>query len=57
MVPAEPWSVKERLTLEKTAIGFYLSGHMFDQSEAEVRQFVRREVAGGLPELLERTPS
>lgn len=45
MVPAEPWSVKERLTLEKTAIGFYLSGHMFDQSEAEVRQFVRREVA------------
>lgn len=45
LVAAEPWSVKERLTLEKTAIGFYLSGHMFDQSEAEVRQFVRREVA------------
>ncbi|MFN6994145.1 MAG: DNA polymerase III subunit alpha [Aquincola tertiaricarbonis] len=45
LVPAEPWSVKERLTLEKTAIGFYLSGHMFDQSEAEVRQFVRREIA------------
>lgn len=45
LVAAEPWSVKERLTLEKTAIGFYLSGHMFDQSEAEVRQFVRREIA------------
>ncbi|MEF7613953.1 DNA polymerase III subunit alpha [Aquincola sp. MAHUQ-54] len=45
LVAAEPWSVKERLTLEKTAIGFYLSGHMFDQSEQEVRQFVRRRIA------------
>jgi len=45
MVDAEPWSIKERLTLEKTAIGFYLSGHLFDQSEGEVRQFVRRKIA------------
>jgi DNA polymerase-3 subunit alpha len=41
---AEPWSVKERLTLEKTALGFYLSGHLFDQSEAEVRRFARRRI-------------
>ena len=27
----EPWSIKERLTLEKAALGFYLSGHLFDQ--------------------------
>ena len=27
-----PWGIKERLTLEKTALGFYLSGHLFDQS-------------------------
>jgi DNA polymerase-3 subunit alpha len=45
LVPAEPWSIKERLTIEKTAIGFYLSGHLFDQSEAEVRQFARRRIA------------
>jgi DNA polymerase-3 subunit alpha len=45
LVQAGPWSIKERLMLEKTAIGFYLSGHLFDQNEAEVRQFVRRAVA------------
>jgi DNA polymerase-3 subunit alpha len=45
LVAAEPWGVKERLTLEKTALGFYLSGHLFDQSEQEVRQFARRRIA------------
>lgn len=45
LVNAEPWSIKERLTLEKTAIGFYLSGHLFDQCEGEVRQFARRRIA------------
>ena len=39
--PAPPWSIKERLTLEKAALGFYLSGHLFDQSAAEVRRFVK----------------
>ena len=39
-----PWGVKERLSLEKTAIGFYLSGHLFDESATEIRKFVRREV-------------
>ena len=45
LVAVEPWSVRERLMLEKVAIGFYLSGHLFDQDEAEVRRFVRRKVA------------
>jgi len=45
LVQAEPWSIKERLTLEKVALGFYLSGHLFDQSEAEVRQFAKRKIA------------
>ena len=45
LVQAEPWSVRERLTLEKTAIGFYLSGHMFDQCETEVRKFCKRRIA------------
>ena len=40
-----PWSVKERLTQEKTALGFYLSGHLFDEAEREVRQIARRRLA------------
>src|SRR3954467_3294141 len=45
LVPTEPWSIREKLTLEKTAIGFYLSGHMFDQYAPEVRKFCKRRVA------------
>ena len=45
LVPVAPWSIKERLTHEKTAIGFYLSGHLFDEYEPEVRQFARRKIA------------
>ncbi|WP_428424948.1 DNA polymerase III subunit alpha [Methylibium sp.] len=45
LVAAEPWSIKERLTQEKAALGFYLSGHLFDECEAEVRQFARRRIA------------
>jgi DNA polymerase-3 subunit alpha len=41
---ARPWSVKEQLGFEKTAIGFYLSGHLFDQSGEEVRRMVRRRI-------------
>lgn len=40
-----PWGVKSRLTFEKTAIGFYLSGHLFDEVEWEVRQFAKRRIA------------
>jgi DNA polymerase-3 subunit alpha len=45
LISAEPWSIKERLTLEKAALGFYLSGHLFDQSADEVRRFARRRIA------------
>jgi DNA polymerase III subunit alpha len=41
---AETWDVKTRLTHEKIAIGYYLSGHMFDQVADEVRQFAKRRV-------------
>jgi DNA polymerase-3 subunit alpha len=40
-----PWGTKERLSFEKTAVGFYLSGHLFDAVEREVRQFARRRIA------------
>ena len=41
LVNAAHWGVKERLVHEKTAIGFYLSGHLFDEVETEVRRFVK----------------
>jgi DNA polymerase-3 subunit alpha len=45
LVSERPWSIKERLSLEKTALGFYLSGHLFDQSASEVRRFAKRAIA------------
>ena len=44
LVDALPWGVKEQLTLEKTAIGFYLSGHLFDEVATEVRRFAKRQI-------------
>jgi DNA polymerase III subunit alpha len=44
LVEMTPWGVKERLTAEKTAVGFYLSGHLFDEVAREVRQFVRTKI-------------
>jgi DNA polymerase III subunit alpha len=45
LVAVPVWDVRERLTHEKAALGFYLSGHLFDAWSAEVRQFVRRPLA------------
>ena len=44
LVDAAPWGIKERLTLEKSAVGFYLSGHLFDEVTTEVRRFVRTAI-------------
>jgi DNA polymerase III subunit alpha len=45
LIKAEPWSIKERLTAEKAALGFYLSGHLFEEYAPEVRQFCKRPIA------------
>ncbi|MBA4742625.1 MAG: DNA polymerase III subunit alpha [Azoarcus sp.] len=39
------WNERERLKEEKTAIGFFLSGHPFNSFSGEVRRFVRRTLA------------
>ncbi len=57
LVKAEPWSIKERLTAEKSALGFYLSGHLFEEYAPEVRHFAKRRIAdlvdsGREPQLL-----
>ncbi|GBU14995.1 DNA-directed DNA polymerase [Polaromonas sp.] len=46
LVETVPFGVKARLVLEKTAIGFYLSGHLFDEVETEVRQFAKGKIEG-----------
>ncbi|WP_394790576.1 DNA polymerase III subunit alpha [Rhodoferax sp.] len=45
LVEAPMWGIKERLVLEKTAVGFYLSGHLFDEVRKEVRRFAKRPLA------------
>jgi len=40
-----PWTERELLKEEKTAIGFFLSGHPFNSFKAEVRRFVRRSLS------------
>ncbi|MDO8298563.1 DNA polymerase III subunit alpha [Lacisediminimonas sp.] len=44
-VKVAPWSEKQRLTEEKSALGFYLSGHLFNAYAEEVRRFARTRLA------------
>jgi DNA polymerase-3 subunit alpha len=44
-VKATPWSEKQKLTEEKLALGFYLSGHLFNAYASEVRKFARNKLA------------
>ncbi|MEO5658651.1 MAG: DNA polymerase III subunit alpha, partial [Polaromonas sp.] len=44
LVEAVMFGIKARLVLEKTAIGFYLSGHLFDEVTDEVRRFAKRPI-------------
>jgi DNA polymerase-3 subunit alpha len=40
-----PWSLQDRLRQEKTALGFYFSGHLFDAWRDEVRRFAPTPLA------------
>jgi DNA polymerase-3 subunit alpha len=42
---APRWGERERLQNEKLALGYYLSGHLFDSYRDEVRAFVRTRIA------------
>jgi DNA polymerase-3 subunit alpha len=44
LATAEPQTLRERLMLEKTALGFFLSGHLFDEHGRELRRFVRQRI-------------
>ncbi len=44
-VKVPPWNEKQKLTEEKVALGFYLSGHLFDAYAEEARKFARSKLA------------
>jgi DNA polymerase-3 subunit alpha len=44
-VKAAPWTDKQKLTEEKSALGFYLSGHLFNAYAEEARRFARTKLA------------
>ncbi|CAH2770024.1 MAG: DNA polymerase III alpha subunit (EC [uncultured Caballeronia sp.] len=44
LVDEPMWSDKKRLQEEKSALGFYPSGHLFDAYKTEVRRFVRQKI-------------
>ncbi|NBU49192.1 MAG: DNA polymerase III subunit alpha [Betaproteobacteria bacterium] len=45
LVEVSEWSIRERLMAEKNALGFYISGHLFEEHADEVRRFVPRRIA------------
>ncbi|WP_019140015.1 DNA polymerase III subunit alpha [Noviherbaspirillum massiliense] len=44
-VKVTPWTDKQKLTEEKSALGFYLSGHLFNAYAEEARKFARTKLA------------
>ena len=47
---AEAWRPEARLKEEKAALGFYLSGHPYTESKAEIAQFVHGTLADIAPQ-------
>ncbi|HEU5294615.1 MAG TPA: DNA polymerase III subunit alpha [Burkholderiaceae bacterium] len=45
LLNAEPLSVRERLSFEKAALGFYYSGHLFEPYAGEMRRIAKRRIA------------
>jgi len=45
LVAVEAWGVRERLLLERQALGLHLSGHLYDAHRDELRRCVPRGVA------------
>jgi DNA polymerase-3 subunit alpha len=44
LIDEPEWPEKKKLQEEKGALGFYLSGHLFDAYKNEVRRFVRQKI-------------
>jgi DNA polymerase-3 subunit alpha len=50
LADVERWSVREQLQNEKLALGFYLSGHPYQEYAAELAHFVKYRLADITPE-------
>jgi DNA polymerase-3 subunit alpha len=44
LVDMAPWEERQRLKEEKTALGFYLSGHPFNAYRDEIRHFIKNSL-------------
>ena len=43
-IPVPPWGEREQLMQEKTALGFFFSGHPYNTRKRELSRFVRRSL-------------
>jgi DNA polymerase-3 subunit alpha len=46
------WSLREKLQQEKTSLGFYLSGHPYQEFAEELAPFIRQRLADITPQIL-----
>ncbi|HAF45349.1 MAG TPA: DNA polymerase III subunit alpha [Gallionellaceae bacterium] len=52
MADVPPWKMREQLAQEKTALGFYLSGHPYQEFAAELSNFVKMKLADITPDII-----
>ena len=53
MVDVPRWKMREQLAQEKTALGFYLSGHPYQEFTAELSNFVKHKLADITPNMVQ----
>jgi DNA polymerase-3 subunit alpha len=52
MADVPRWKLREQLAQEKTALGFYLSGHPYQEFAAELSHFVKHKLVDITPEIV-----
>jgi DNA polymerase-3 subunit alpha len=52
MADVPRWKMREELAQEKTALGFYLSGHPYQEFAAELSHFVKHKLVDVTPEII-----
>jgi DNA polymerase-3 subunit alpha len=52
MADVPRWKMREELAQEKTALGFYLSGHPYQEFAAELSHFVKLKLVDVTPEII-----
>jgi DNA polymerase-3 subunit alpha len=53
MADVPRWKMREQLQQEKTALGFYLSGHPYQEFESELSNFVKAKLADITPNMVQ----